>query len=130
MARYIDADALMEELKSLQVTVTGIRVGKGYLSQIVREYQKSVLKIVHEQPTADVVPKSEVERLQNILNSYALQYGTVKDQQSMIDKAKQEVAREIFEEIGKYMDEDDGLSVYMTRTEFYELKEKYTGKEG
>lgn len=27
----------------------------------------------------DLVPKSEVERLERILNSYALQYGTVKD---------------------------------------------------
>ena len=61
MARYIDAEALLEELRSLQVTITGIRVGKSYLSTIVREYQKSVLKIVHEQPTADVVTKSEAD---------------------------------------------------------------------
>ena len=63
MPRYIDAEALLEELRSLQVTVTGIRAGKNYLSTIVREYQKSVLKIVHEQPTANVVPKSEVDKL-------------------------------------------------------------------
>lgn len=36
------------------------------------------------------------------------------------------VVEEIFAEIQKYMDEDDGLSVYMTRTEFYDLKKKYT----
>lgn len=63
MPRYIDADDLIEELRSLQVTVTGIRCGKGYLSTIVREYQKSVLKIVHDQPTTDVVPVEEVERI-------------------------------------------------------------------
>ena len=52
------------------------------------------------------VPKSEVEalekeveRLTNILNSYALQYGTVADKQKLIDGVKAEVAREIFEEI-------------------------------
>ena len=39
---------------------------------------------------------------------------------------KKTVAREIFEEIEKHMDEDDGLSVFMTRTEFFELKKKYT----
>lgn len=50
---------------------------------------------------ADVAPREEVERLERILNSYALQYGTVRDQQRVIDEAKSEVAREIFEEIRK-----------------------------
>ena len=38
---------------------------------------------------------------------------------------KSEVAREIFAEIEEYLD-DDGLSVFMTRTEYFELKKKYT----
>jgi hypothetical protein len=70
--------------------------------------------------TADVVPKSEVEsiitlnsqleakvfeerkeveRLKHILDCYALQYGTVIEQQEVIDKAKAELASEIFAEI-------------------------------
>ena len=52
---------------------------------------------------ADVAPRAEVERLERILNSYALQYGTVRDKQKVIDEAKSEVAREIFEEIERYI---------------------------
>ncbi len=62
MARNIDADALMEELKSLSITVTGFRGGKCYLSKIVEEYKDSVLRIIDEQPTADVAPRSEIAR--------------------------------------------------------------------
>lgn len=47
---------------------------------------------------ADVAPKNEVERLERMLNSYALQYGTVVDQQKVIEKAKSEVAREVISE--------------------------------
>ena len=54
MPRYIDADALIEELKSLQITVTGLRAGKGVLRALMTEYIKSVWRIVDEQPTADV----------------------------------------------------------------------------
>lgn len=153
MARYIDAEALLEELRSLQVTITGIRVGKSYLSTIVREYQKSVLKIVHEQPTADVVPKSEVDELKQDLeiakiaienrnikiegmrtaaNSYKMHY----------EKARGEVARQIFEEIDEIM---ANIEIYVSdreRTNFEigaykchasislkiaKLKKKYTG---
>lgn len=55
MPRYIDADALIEELRSLQITVTGLRAGKGVLRALMTEYIKSVWRIVDEQPTADVV---------------------------------------------------------------------------
>ena len=66
MPRYIDADALVEELKSLHVSVTGIRVGKGCLSEIIMEYKKSTLRIVDEQQTADVV---EVVRCKDCVHS-------------------------------------------------------------
>ena len=82
---------------------------------------------------ADVAPKSEVEtlekeieRLTGILNSYALQYGTVMSQQKVIDNAKGEVAREIFEAV---------LDVYKDTCDadfeerFAELKKKYTDGE-
>lgn len=55
MPRYIDADALIEELKSPQITVTGLRAGKGVLRALMTEYIKSVWRIVDEQPTAGVV---------------------------------------------------------------------------
>ena len=43
--------------------------------------------------------EKEVERLQMILDSYALQYGTVMDKHIVIERARQEAAREIFAEI-------------------------------
>jgi enoyl reductase-like protein len=47
----------------------------------------------------------EIERLTKILKNYALQYGTVKDQQKVIEQAKQEVAREIIQLIEEQMAE-------------------------
>lgn len=55
MPRYIDADALIEELKSLQITVTGLRAGRNVLRVLMNEYIKSIWRIVDEQPTAIVV---------------------------------------------------------------------------
>ena len=87
-------------------------------------------KDVENIPAADVVPKSEVEQ---ILNSYALQYGTVTDQQKVIDEAKQEAAREIFEEIERYVIK--GISVggehltLFNGKNYSELKKKYTESE-
>ena len=83
----------------------------------------------HYVPIADVVPKSEVDRLTNILDSYALQYGTVMDKHIVIEKARQEVAREIFEEIEKlsnvYQFPKDAHRV-LDESDYAELKKKYT----
>ena len=43
--------------------------------------------------------ESELARKQYILDSYAIQYGTVKDQQKVIDKAKAEAVREFAERL-------------------------------
>lgn len=61
-------------------------------------------------PTADVVPKSEVERLQKALDEY--------EETSGLKQAKAEVAMEIFEEIEK--------TVFADMDFFKELKKKYT----
>ena len=50
--RLIDADALLQEIESLTVHITGLRSGKGALAEFMREYKKSVLRIIDEQPTA------------------------------------------------------------------------------
>lgn len=114
MPRYIDADALIKKI---------------FPYDLVDEKCYSInAKAVHEEikkaPTADVILRSElavhsvqdaatilnlqesnkkleaeVERLKHILDSYALQYGTVKEQQDVIDKANQEFASEIFGKI-------------------------------
>ena len=86
-------------------------------------------------PTADVVPRSEVEkadqeieRLEHILNSYALQYGTVTDKQKVIDQAKQDVAREIFEEIVKLLIFNTYEIACISKNDLAELKKKYIGE--
>ena len=96
---------------------------------------KAFNEFVDQLPTADVVPKSEVEKLENeverltnILNSYALQYGTVIDKHIVIERARDEVAREIFEEIEEikkeYASGDiDGNELYVR---LYLLEKKYT----
>ena len=52
---YIERGALLEELNSLSVTVTGIRCGKGFLTEIIEHYKDSILRIINEQAAADVV---------------------------------------------------------------------------
>lgn len=132
MPRYIDVDKAKELWNGEHPTQIAMR------------------RIFDDLPTADVVPKSEfdrvanelarveghyfkkvgeVERLEQILNSYALQYGTVKDRQGVIDKAKSEVARGIFEEIEEYVIK--GISVggehltLFNGKNYAELKKKY-----
>lgn len=87
----------------------------------------------HYAPTADVVPRSEVDaleheiyRLKYILRSYALQYGTVMGQQKVIDEIKREGAREIFEEIERTCVDSFGcFYTGATHGAFAELKKKY-----
>lgn len=50
--RLIDADALLQEIEGLSVHITGLRSGKGALSNFMNEYRKTVLRIIDEQPTA------------------------------------------------------------------------------
>ena len=53
--RLIDAEVLEEEISSLKMTITGLRFGKGVLSECIQEYHKSILKIVNDAPTVDAV---------------------------------------------------------------------------
>lgn len=57
MSDLISRKAVMEEIESLSVTITGLRSGKGALAEFMREYKKSVLRIIDEQPTAYNVDK-------------------------------------------------------------------------
>ena len=50
--RLIDADRLEEEIKSHRCTLTGLRAEKGVLARAADEYQKSILQIIDDQPTA------------------------------------------------------------------------------
>jgi hypothetical protein len=57
MDDLISRSALLEEIESLHVTVTGLRTGKGILRRFAKQYKESVLRIISEQPTAYNVNK-------------------------------------------------------------------------
>ena len=120
MARYIDADALMEKIRRCEFDITG----RGIVYDA-----GEVQSIINFMPATDVAPKSDVERLESICHSYALQYGTVTDQQKVIDKAKAEVAREIFEELDEFIVTRVCYvygQAYDISDKYVELKKKYT----
>lgn len=75
--------------------------------------------------------EEEIERLNRICNSYALQYGTVRDQLPIIQRVGVDAASRIFEEIGALMKahsigdiDDHTLYCYI-----HALRQKYTGGE-
>ena len=125
MARYIDADWIY------QMVENRYRVSSG----IEHRCERDLLDLICEAPTADVAPTSEVDaledevdKLKTILGFYALKYGTVQSQQKVIDQAKSEVAREIFEEIDEAMiDHARGdIDNHWLYVRIAELKKKYT----
>ena len=92
-----------------------------------------LLREIQILPTADVVPKSEVEALLKENARWLMEYANQRAEvNSIIEKAKQEVAREIFEEFERLMENNE---VYFCQTdemreEFAKLKKKYTEGEG
>lgn len=57
MSRLIDADKLIEELKSAQLCIAGLREHKSFLGQTMTRYEKFIIKTIKEQPTAFDVDK-------------------------------------------------------------------------
>lgn len=150
MPRYINLDVIIAKLDAdtedpnemfpihwiktflnMQPTANVVANSEYYaVVSAVDNIKKEFLKL-HDQYQEQ---KTEIERLERICNSYALQYGTVRDQQKVIDKAKDEVAKEIFEEIEKILDRNH----FDTPFEYYagylsspirSLKKKYTEGE-
>ena len=115
MARYIDADALIEFItKGLNNPDKTKAFGYDSIE---------ILTEIEYVPTADVAPKSEVEQLRKALDEY--------EETSGLKQVKAEVAREIFEDIeSKLMVTIDPISFDgMARIwvdDFCELKKKYT----
>ena len=121
MVRYIDADSLLEQISKKKCEVGKIMYLDGFNDGLMR-----VRSVISAAPTADVVPKSEVERLKEQIeglqsrnNFLEIEY---KNQGNLfwarVNGVKSEVAREIFEEI-------DILGTY-NPTLYAELKKKYT----
>ena len=114
MPRYIDADRIVFWIRHVS--------SNGKLCDTdVRKvaFSDEIARI----PTADVVPKSEVEELKHIYKRY----------NKAIKHEREEVAREIFEEIEKLM--FDGAvggkfpAKVINPSKYAELKKKYTEGE-
>ncbi len=109
---YIDREKVMTEIN---------RIGGHNLC----EWDTIGVKaLIDRQPTADVVPRSEVEEANLIIKQLTDQIKMLNDQ---IEQAKQEVAREIFEEIEedlnnliKYYKEK---RKYVTEVDYNELEQ-------
>lgn len=120
MAEYIEREALIAEIQKNISTYWNEGSGGYYLAEDALNYS------VKTAPTADVVPKSEVEKLNKEIDTLAEEHSDLiveKDQlfdiaekqkveiealkiandkmYSAIEEIKAEVAREIFEEIEK-----------------------------
>ena len=63
MSEYIERGALLEEVESLTITVTGMREGANVLREVLTMYREAVLSEIKDAPAADVV---EVKRGYNL----------------------------------------------------------------
>lgn len=120
MPRYIDAD----ELKRLSIKF-GEEQGKQRFSELLCEYIDCI-------PTADVVPKSEIEKLNNKLIIWKQDRFNLYQRLELYEMARQKVAREIFEELKQKKKELWNSGKY-TMFECWckaedEVKKKYIGE--
>ena len=126
MARYIEANDLVRAM-----TLQANRTMLGKIAPPQLSYSE-MLEIIADATTADVVPRSEVERLQGALKAEELHNElTMEMAQKALQNAKVDVAREIFEEIEKLVHTlryDADYSVFDLQSDIAELKKKYTEK--
>ena len=128
MARYIDADSTVKAIRDKFNIYFEIPCDSD--DRRVQEIIGKVKNIIQEQPTADVVPKSEVEELKGELaiaerhekDARAL----FKDAVIQLQNTKAEFAREIFEEIERMCIDTFGNFNHRV---FAELKKKYIPQE-
>ena len=67
----IDEKELIEEIKSLQITVNGLRAGKGILRGFAKHYKEIILRIIEEQPkVGEWIPVSERFPEDNEMSEY------------------------------------------------------------
>ena len=140
MARYGDLDAVKLKVQRHLIPNTD---DDGTVS--VEDAERWFLKLLDEEPTADVVPRSELEVYENINQGLE---GELSDAYYDLESTKSEVAREIFEEIERltasvyndFMFNREGVGMIGTTlvVEFSDkidlaiakLKKKYTEGEG
>lgn len=124
MAPYIDLDRYIARINSEDIVVkakdTEFKYEQGYLSGLI---QASIA--AKTMPTADVVPRSEVDLYRKQVDELEDELASAYDK---LEKAKAEVAREIFAEIGERLSVVEGHRGLYTISEadITELKKKYT----
>ena len=136
MAEYIDRDELLKEL----CTVSAPTPSESWI------VEKCIEK-VNEQPTADVVPKSEVDKLELTLQGVMWSVDKWLDETDydadpikraitmrektlkIVENVKAEVAREIFAEIENLIWAYDTRPAYDLTEKIAELKKKYTEEQ-
>lgn len=69
---YIERNAVIEEIESLSVTVTGLRAGNNLLGRYAKHYKESVVRLLTYARAADVV---EVVRCKNCKHGQRGRYG-------------------------------------------------------
>lgn len=125
MARYIDADALTETCKrQIECEWNAIAAPNSWADAF-----QDFSDLVEQTPTEDVVPRSEVEKLEEYIDD-------LNDSKEhlcvMLEEARADVAREIFEEIEKHAmvgQTPFGLILYQIGVgTLAELEKKYTEK--
>ena len=123
MARYIDADAAVEETRLGYCKNCNSHNGVMCRACAFDD----AMSYIEDYPEADVVPKSEVEMLQYEADRYK-RYFYRHDYDKMIAEAKAEAAREIFEEIYEIMEDHaiGDINDYWLYHRIEELKKKYT----
>ena len=113
MARYIDKEALLKWLERVDGCIADGTVEAPTL-------YKQIITDIKNFGVSDVAPESEVERLQNILDSYALQYGTVMDKHIVIERARAEEAKQVLSDLKKQVHDkatyphNSGIDPYMS----------------
>lgn len=126
MSRYIDAVELVKAIEENQRNTEHHKDGHSKLIHV--NEHRHFIKMVHEQPTADVAPRAEVDLYKKLNNELEDELASTYDK---LENAKAEVAREIFEEIRdliRFTMEPNSTILY-AKIEFEKLKElknKYT----
>ena len=118
MARYIDADALIECIQKLKV-VTADMYGMG----IARGIERAETAI-EMQPTADVVPKSEVVELEKTLAKCLPSYCQVMTEKKVMEIGRSQGAKTALLELKKQVHDhavyphNAGIDAYITLKAF------------
>ena len=140
MAEYIDREVAKKMLDEYRISRTMSMYGDMDLLTEWRDGVKCSMNKLDDLPTADVVPKSEVDNWQERCGEWhevaELKSQRIVELEAELSKAKADVAREIFEEIEKVLEDctlivDDNSFFQLARfgKNIAELKKKYTEGE-